>query len=206
MSIGLIDNVGDSFKFAFDHTAKKLLRWIGLSIVFWIPIVQFLAIGIFMKVYRGEEPDFTNAGKSFIQGLLMFIAEIVYALIPSLIIILCAMLGASEGAGVLALIGIIVGIVLAVILGFLMIPVQVNLARKQSFGAAFAFGEIFGMIGKLGLAKFILSWILYFIIVLAVSIVLGIFSAIPVVGAILMFLYGPFIGIFAAKYYSNLFE
>ena len=74
MSIGLIDNVGDSFKFAFDHTAKKFLRWIGLSIVFWIPIVQFLAIGIFMKVYRGEEPDFTNAGKSFIQGLLMFIA------------------------------------------------------------------------------------------------------------------------------------
>ena len=206
MSIGLIDNVGDSFKFAFDHTAKKILRWIGLSIVFWIPIVQFLAIGIFMKVYRGEEPDFTNAGKSFIQGLLMFIAEIVYALIPSLIIILCAMLGASEGAGVLALIGMIVGIVLAVILGLFMIPVQVNFARKQSFGAAFAFGEIFGMIGKLGLAKFILSWILYFVIVLAVSIVLGLFSAIPVVGAILMLLYGPFIGIFAAKYYSNLFE
>ncbi|MBO5368098.1 DUF4013 domain-containing protein, partial [Methanocorpusculum sp.] len=117
MSIGLIDNVGDSFKFAFDHTAKKILRWIGLSIVFWIPIVQFLAIGIFMKVYRGEEPDFTNAGKSFIQGLLMFIAEIVYALIPSLIIILCAMLGASEGAGAISVIGVIVGIVLAVILG-----------------------------------------------------------------------------------------
>ena len=206
MSISLVDNVGDSFKFAFDHTAKKLLRWIGLSIVFWIPIVQFLAIGIFMKVYRGEEPDFTNAGKSFIQGLLIFLAQIVYALIPSLIIILCAMLGASEGAGVLALIGIIVGIVLAVILGFLMIPVQVNLARKQSFGAAFAFGEIFGMIGKLGLAKFILAWLLYFVIILAVSIVLGILSVVPVVGAILMFLYGPFIGIFAAKYYSNLFE
>ena len=207
MSIGLIDNVGDSFKFAFDHTAKKILRWIGLSIVFWIPIVQFLAIGIFMKVYRGEEPDFTNAGKSFIQGLLMFIAEIVYALIPSLIIILCAMLGASEGAGAISVIGVIVGIVLAVILGLFMIPVQVNFARKQSFGAAFAFGEIFGMIGKLGLAKFILSWILYyFIIVLAVSIVLVIFVAIPVVGAILMPLYSPFIGIFTAKYYSNLFE
>ena len=206
MSIGLIDNVGDSFKFAFDHTAKKILRWIGLSIVFWIPIVQFLAIGIFMKVYRGEEPDFTNAGKSFIQGLLMFIAENVYALIPSLIIILCAMLGASEGAGAISVIGVIVGIVLAVILGLFMIPVQVNFARKQSFGAAFAFGEIFGMIGKLGLAKFILAWLLYFVIILAVSIVLGILSVVPVVGAILMFLYGPFIGIFAAKYYSNLFE
>ena len=83
------------------------------------------------------------------------------------------MLGASEGAGAISVIGVIVGIVLAVILGLFMIPVQVNFARKQSFGAAFAFGEIFGMIGKLGLAKFILSWILYFVIVLAVLFVLN---------------------------------
>lgn len=78
--------------------------------------------------------------------------------------------------------------------------------KNIRIGIVSAVGDIFGMIGKLGLAKFILSWILYFVIVLAVSIVLGLFSAIPVVGAILMLLYGPFIGIFAAKYYSNLFE
>ena len=119
MSIGLFENVGNSLQFAFDNTAKKLLRWIGLSVVFYVPILQFLAIGIFMKVYRGEEPDFSNAGKSFIQGLLLFIAQLVYALIPCLIIILSALFSASESLGAITVVGLIVGIVLAVILGFI---------------------------------------------------------------------------------------
>lgn len=206
MSIGLFENVGNSLQFAFDNTAKKLLRWIGLSVVFYVPILQFLAIGIFMKVYRGEEPDFSNAGKSFIQGLLLFIAQLVYALIPCLIIILSALFSASESLGAITVVGLIVGIVLAVILGFIMIPMQVNFARKQSFGAAFDFNTIFGMIGKLGLAKFILAWLLYVLVIFAASIVIGLFSAIPVVGAVILLLYGSFCGLFAAKYFHNLFE
>ncbi|MBQ4134328.1 MAG: DUF4013 domain-containing protein [Methanocorpusculum sp.] len=178
-----------------------------MSILLYIPIAQFIVSGIFMKIYRGEEPDFSNAGKSFIQGLLMFIAEFVYTLIPVLIIILSALFSASESLSVITLIGlVVVGIVLAFIIGFILIPVQVNFARRQSFGAAFAFGEIFGMIGKLGLAKYILAWIVYFIVAVVFAIVIGIFSVIPVIGAILLLLFGPFIGIFAAQYFNNLFE
>ena len=178
-----------------------------MSILLYIPIAQFIVSGIFMKIYRGEEPDFSNAGKSFIQGLLMFIAEFVYTLIPVLIIILSALFSASESLSVITLIGlVVVGIVLAFIIEFILIPVQVNFARKQSFGAAFAFGEIFGMIGKLGLAKYILAWIVYFIVAVVFAIVIGIFSVIPVIGAILLLLFGPFIGIFAAQYFNNLFE
>ena len=207
MSVGLVDNVGISLKFAYENTVKKILRWIGMSILLYIPIAQFIVSGIFMKIYRGEEPDFSNAGKSFIQGLLMFIAEFVYTLIPVLIIILSALFSASESLSVITLIGlVVVGIVLAFIIGFILIPVQVNFARKQSFGAAFAFGEIFGMIGKLGLAKYILAWIVYFIVAVVFAIVIGIFSVIPVIGAILILLFGPFIGIFVAQYFNNLFE
>lgn len=206
MSVGLIDNTGNAFRFAFDKTAKQLLRWIGLSIVFWIPIVNFIAQGIFLKVYRGEEPDFTNAGKSFIQGLLLFIIQIIYALIPSLIIILSAVFSPAESLSTVTLIGILVGVVLAVILGFIMIPATVNFARKQSFGAAFAFGELFSMIGKLGAAKFILAWLLYALVVFAVALVIGFLSAIPLIGQIIMLLYGSFFGIFGAKYFCDLFE
>ena len=206
MSVGLVDNVGISLKFAYENTVKKVLRWIGMSILLYIPIAQFIVSGIFMKIYRGEEPDFSNAGKSFIQGLLMFIAEFVYTLIPVLIIILSALFSASESLSVITLIGLVVGIVLAFIIEFILIPVQVNFARKQSFGAAFAFGEIFGMIGKLGLAKYILAWIVYFIVAVVFAIVIGIFSVIPVIGAILILLFGPFIGIFVAQYFNNLFE
>ena len=207
MSVGLVDNVGISLKFAYENTVKKILRWIGMSILLYIPIAQFIVSGIFMKIYRGEEPDFSNAGKSFIQGLLMFIAEFVYTLIPVLIIILSALFSASESLSVITLIGlVVVGIVLAFIIGFILIPVQVNFARKQSFGAAFAFGEIFGMIGKLGLAKYILAWIVYFIVAVVFAIVIGIFSVVPVIGAILLLLFGPFIGLFSAQYFNNLFE
>ena len=210
MSVGLIDNVGISLKFAYENTVKKILRWIGMSILLYIPIAQFIVSGIFMKIYRGEEPDFSNAGKSFIQGLLMFIAEFVYTLIPVLIIILSALFSASESLSVITLIGLVVGIVLAFIIEFILIPVQVNFARSQSFGAAFAFGEIFGMIGKLGLIKYILAWIVYFVAVMIIVLVLSLFSLIPVVGivltSILALLFGPFIGLFTAQYFNNLFE
>ena len=205
MSIGLVDDVGSSFKYAYENTVKKPLRWIGLSIVSYIPIVNFIVWGIIMKIYRGEEPDFSNAGKSFIQGLLLFLAQIVYLLIPALIIIISALFSTAELSAI-TIIGFIVGIIVAVIIGFIMFPAVVNFARKEKFGAAFAFGEIFGMIGKLGLAKFILAWLLYVVVMLVVSSILGIFGMVPVIGVILMLLSVPFILFFEAKYFSNLFE
>ena len=205
MSIGLVDDVGSSFKYAYENTVKKPLRWIGLSIVSYIPIVNFIVWGIIMKIYRGEEPDFSNAGKSFIQGLLLFLAQIVYLLIPALIIIISALFSTAELSAI-TIIGFIVGIIVAVIIGFIMFPAVVNFARKEKFGAAFAFGEIFGMIGKLGLAKFILAWLLYVVVMLVVSSILGFFGMVPVIGVILMLLSVPFILFFEAKYFSNLFE
>ncbi|MBQ4135074.1 MAG: DUF4013 domain-containing protein [Methanocorpusculum sp.] len=210
MSLGPVD-ADSTFRFAFDNTVKKPLRWVGLSIVFWIPIINFIAMGIFLKVYRGEEPDFTNAGKSFIQGLLLFIILIIYVLIPPLIILnlLSAVFSASESISAITLVGIFISI-LIIILGFIMIPATINFARKQSFGAAFALGQIFSMIGKLGIVHFISAWILYEVIVfaftLAVGLIVGLVSAIPVVGAVIILLYGSFIGLFSAKYFNTLFE
>ena len=54
--------------------------------------------------------------------------------------------------------------------------------------------------------KKILRWIVYFIVAVVFAIVIGIFSVIPVIGAILILLFGPFIGIFVAQYFNNLFE
>ncbi|HJJ62911.1 MAG TPA: hypothetical protein O0X29_00600, partial [Methanocorpusculum sp.] len=85
----------------------------------------------------------------------------------------------------------------------------------QSFGAAFEFGEIFGMIGKLGWGKYILSIILIYTISLIFGFVVGLVevglvAANPVLGAIISFLAIPFANPFAKffefKYYANLFE
>ena len=212
MSVGLIENVGKSFGYAVDNTLKKILRCIGLTIVMCIPIVNFIAMGLFLKVFRGEEPDFSNAGKSFIQGLLLFIISIIYMIIPIIAFVILG--GASIITAIIAPVasailaggGIIALFVLAIIFGLIMLPAEINFARKQSFGAAFKFGEIFGMIGKLGWGKYILSIILIYIISLIFGFVVGLVAAIPVLGAIISFLAIPFAKFFELKYYANLFE
>lgn len=221
MSVGFIENVDKSFGYAVDNTLKKIRRWIGLTIVMCIPIVNFIAMGLFLKVFRGEEPDFSNAGKSFIQGLLLFIISIIYMIIP--IIAFVILVGASIITAIIAPVasailaggGIIALFVLAIIFGLIMLPAEINFARKQSFGAAFEFGEIFGMIGKLGWGKYILSIILIYIISLIFGFVVGLVgvglvAANPVLGAIISFLAIPFANPFAKffefKYYANLFE
>jgi hypothetical protein len=88
-----------------------------------------------------------------------------------------------------------------------MLPAEINFARKQSFGAAFNFGEIFGMIGKLGWSKYILSIILIYIISLVFRfVVVLVVAGNPVIGLIIGLLAIPFEVFFECKYYANLFE
>ncbi len=217
MSIGLFDNVGKSFGFAIDNTFKKFLRWIGLAIVMCIPIVNFITTGIFLKIYRDEEPDFSNAGKAFIQGLLLWIIQIIYMIIPAIIIwfslggsaataLLADPASADAILGVGALIGLLIAVVVAVILGLVMQPAIVNFARTEKFGSAFAFGDLFGMIGKVGWGKYILAWIVLILVAFVIGIVLGCVAWIPILGWIIGILAMPFLTIFNNKYFANLFE
>ena len=92
--VGIFENIGDSLKFGFRECYgdgfKGFLRMLALLITSIIPIVFFIPMGIFLKVFRGEKPDFTNAGQSFVRGLLSFVIAILYMLIP---IILFAIFG-----------------------------------------------------------------------------------------------------------------
>lgn len=71
MSIGIGDNLGKSFGFAKDSLIGKWLNWLLLIIVTIIPIVNLIGNGIYLKIYRGEEPVVKNIGKAFIDGLLL---------------------------------------------------------------------------------------------------------------------------------------
>ncbi|MBQ4598267.1 MAG: hypothetical protein IJB12_07715, partial [Methanocorpusculum sp.] len=68
------------------------------------------------------------------------------------------------------------------------------------------FGEIIGMIGKLGLGRYILAWITVIILCIPVLIVWVVFSMIPILGLGLILLTFPMMEFFAAKYFDNLFE
>lgn len=212
--VGIFENIGDSLKFGFRECYgdgfKGFLRMLGLLITCCIPIVFFIPMGIFLKVFRGEKPDFTNAGQSFIRGLLCFVIAILYMLIPFILFAIFGGLGAipavtggDSGAvfGVLlGSVGLIIAIIAAVILGFVAIPAEINFARN-GFAAAFKFSEIFDMISKAGFAKYILSYI----VLIIVSFIFGLICAIPVVGFIIAILVTIPFTFFMYKYWANIF-
>ena len=70
MSIGIGANLTGSFGYAKDKLVGNIVNWILLIILSIIPIVNFIAMGTYLKVYRGEDPKVANIGKSFVDGLL----------------------------------------------------------------------------------------------------------------------------------------
>ena len=207
MSIGIGENLTGSFGFAKDKLVGGIVNWILLIILTIIPIVNFIAMGTYLKVYRGEDPKVEHIGKSFVDGLLALIIAIIYMLIPLIVtsIVFAASMGsmmADPFAGLAAAgIGGIICLILFILFALLMIPAMINFARK-GFGAAFKFGEIFGMIGKAGWLKYIIS-----IILLAIIFgIIGLLGMIPFIGWLIMLIIYPFLIVWAAKFWANLFE
>ncbi len=164
-------------------------------------------MGTYLKVYRGEDPKVEHIGKSFVDGLLALIIAIIYMLIPLIVtsIVFAASMGsmmADPFAGLAAAgIGGIICLILFILFALVMTPAIVNFARN-GFGAAFHFGEIIGMISKAGWLKYIIS-----IILLAIIFgIIGLLGMIPFIGWLIMLIIYPFLIVWAAKFYANLFE
>jgi hypothetical protein len=206
MSIGIGENLTGSFGYAKDKIVGSIGNWILLMILTIIPIVNFIAMGTYLKVYRGEDPKVAGIGKSFVDGLLLFIIAFIYMLIPIIIFTIVlgsAMAGLMTGS-VAALagagIGGIICLIVFILFGLIMTPAIVNFARN-GFGAAFHFGEIFGMIAKAGWLNYILS-----IIVLAIIFgIISLLNMIPFVGWLIMIIIFPFLIVWASKFWANLF-
>ncbi|HJJ30012.1 MAG TPA: DUF4013 domain-containing protein [Methanocorpusculum sp.] len=206
MSNGIVANLTESFGYAKDKLVGNIVNWIVLIVLSIIPIVNFIAIGTYLKVFRGEDPKVDNIGKSFVDGLLAAIIGFIYMLIP--IIIFSIVMGASivamttgdiaalAGAGI----GGIICLIVVILFALIMIPAMINFARN-GFGAAFSFGTIFGMIGKAGWISYILSIILIGIIFGIV----GLLGMIPIIGWLIMLILFPFLTIWASKFWANLF-
>lgn len=217
--VGIFENIGESFKFGFRECygdgLKGFLRMLALFITFIIPIVCFIPAGIFLKIYRGEKPDFTNAAQSFIRGLLAFVVGILYMLIPIILLAIFVAIGlvpevAGGDAGaiigvLIQSIGVIIAVIAAVILGFVAVPAEVNFARN-GFAAAFKFSEIFGMISKAGFAKYILSYIVWCIILAIIVGILGFIGTnVAVLGGIISLLVTIPVAFFGIKFWANVF-
>jgi len=220
MSIGIGENLTGSFGFAKDKLGGNIGTWLILAILNIIPIVNWIVYGVYIKVLRGEDPELKEMGKSFIDGLFAIVISIIYMIIPIILSMVVFILTFSMGSmtvtpgmthvpdmmGIFA-VGMNIALmflclIVTILFSLLLIPAIVNFARN-GFGAAFKFGMIFGMISKAGWVNYILSMILMWIIF---TVIIFVCMIIPILGWILLIFIMPFLYVWGAKYFANLFE
>ena len=217
MSIGIVENLGKSFDFAKTRLVGNWLDWIILIVLLIIPIIGWLVFaGFIVRVYRGGEAKLGDWIKMLIDGILLAIIGIVYMIAPIIVAFIFG--GAAVLASVnpmnpaesltalstgIGIVGILVTLIVAIIFGIMATMASVRFAKEQSLGAAFQFGDIFGIIGKIGWIHYILSWIVLAIIL---GVIIGILFIIPVLGMILLLILAPLFGIWEARFFANLYE
>lgn len=219
MAIGIGENLGNSFGYAKDRLIGHWVDWILLIIFLIIPIIGWLLFGGFIvRVLRGGEAQINKWGSLFVEGLLAWIIGVIYMIIPILVLVFlggAAIMTAATGmvanpdptAFMTAILGIGIGlilfIILAIIFGILGTLAIIRFAKTESFSAAFNFGDIFEVAGKIGWIHYIISWIVIMIIISVITFILGL---IPFIGWILLFILAPLFSIWEARFYANLYE
>jgi hypothetical protein len=194
----------DYTKMLFDDLGRLLI----LVILDIIPIVNFVVLGYLgnvVKESRDSEqlPPLDNYFALWIQGLEIFVASFVFMIIPLILAIpFISLVVISAWVSVPALVGwalaivlLIVGALLAFFLAIILAMAIVNMLKKDDFGKAFAFGEIFDIIGKVGWGTYIL-WLL---VIFICSIIVAAIGSIPLIGWILSLLIAPVFGVFVAR-------
>jgi len=210
MDIG--KTLNDSLEYAKDAVWEKWVRWLLLIIS---TIIFPLILGYELEVYRGKKPapEPADWGKLFIDGIKLFIIQLIYAipvLLVALIFIgggaLMAMSG-SPGAVVAAvgsiIIGVLITVIVAIIIGLFEAMGVVRFARTGLMGEAFNFNAILDRIGKIGWGSYILALIVVFVVAFIIA---GILSLIPLIGGLLVIIVAPALAIFVARYITLIYD
>ena len=215
--------IGNSFTYVKEGVIDKVNKWLLLSIATLILLIPLM--GYVMGVYRGTTPapEVENWSKLVVDGILLIIASMIYA-IPAIILRVLivglafgfiqftpmGMMSNMVGAGILGLL-----IIVVIITGIITPIGLIRFARTAKFGEAFNFGEIITTIKKIGWLSYILALIIGIIVVLipglileAICAVLVIELHIPglVIAGILFIVVLPVLIIFNARYLTQVYE
>lgn len=232
MDIG--DVVSDSLKYPSSDFKKVAILGLLFLISFLI-VPIFLAFGYIFRSLKAslagseELPDFDEWGEMFVDGLKVFLVQIIYIL-PAIIIGAISLLSLWSSLWSLTymaqangtslspemLFGIfggsaLVGLIIAGIYSLVIYPIMAvalgNMAYNNSeFGAAFRFGEIMSTISQIGWVDLIIWYVVILIIGIVISFVGSILAIIPIIGwLVLIFLIYPYMYLFYARAISWLY-
>jgi len=215
--LDLAENLSSSFEYA-----RKLFTDVGKLIILivldLIPFVNWIVVGYAARVLKESPgtdapPKLEEYGNLFVDGAKIFFASLIYMLIPLLLIgagvgsFVAAMLAAggpdfvvrgfTPGAmfllGGTGLVLVLVGVVVAFLMLIILAAGVAHMIKTGKFGKAFAFGEIFGVLGKIGWGRY-LAWV---ILVAIIAVIVGaVVGAIPYVGWLISAIVGPALIVF----------
>ncbi len=215
MELGEI--ISDAATYPSSNWTKVIILGI-LFILSFLIIPAFLMMGYMLRILKAsiagvtELPEFDEWSEMFIDGLKVFVVEIVYFIIPVAIIIggswasmmsmqnVGAMVSPAAAIGLMGGVALI-GILLILIIGLIVIMALANMAYYDGdLGAAFRFSEILDIIAKIGWGNYIVWYIVMIIIGVVVGIVASVLGIIPILGwIILALIVYPYFSMFVAR-------
>ncbi|MCB9421644.1 MAG: DUF4013 domain-containing protein [Ardenticatenaceae bacterium] len=178
-----------------------------------IPLLVGYLVGITRNVKDGVErplPEWDDFGQLFKDGLSVIVGQIVYTL--PFWIIMCIAIVASVGlggladgnvnedvvaTGFLATWGLVIclSLIFAIVLFFLSPAIVIQYIRTNELGAMFRFGEVVA-IARENISDIVITALATFLASFVISTVIGVFSAIPIIG----WCGGPILGIAVGPY------
>lgn len=204
---------------AFEYTKEALIgKWVKWILLIISSIIFPLIMGYMMEIYRGKDPapELENWGKLFIDGIKLFIVQLIYS-IPLILVALiffggsvAMMIAGGEGSDALLgagigmmLIGMIIFVILAIAISLIALFGGIRLARTDSFGEAFNISEIMAHIGRIGWLDYIIALIIIYVVIMVINFVLGM---IPFIGLLLALVFMPVFSILVARYVTMIYE
>jgi len=199
--------------------AKKMTgdvgKWLLLVVLSVIPIVNWIIIGYWARVVKetpalNEPPKLEEYGSMWIQGLKVLVAGLIYMIVPIILIAvglvstLPAMgltrapptgLGVFPFLGGLALIMLLAAMLLSFLIGIIAVMGIIHMIKHDRFSKAFALSEVLNIIRRVGWG----SYILWLIIIFAISGIYGAIGGIPYVGWLITLILLPLLLTFTAR-------
>lgn len=230
----ILDIYKDSFEYA-GQDIMALLKLGILSLLSFLVLPTFLLSGYQYRVIDlsingmvgGDDklPAFDNWTDMFVDGIKYFLVQVLYLVVPAIVLFVLAFLGLYCDVPVLVAIALVVGIILFIIselYEFVAIPNMI--ANDGSFKSAFDFKRLTEVIKMIGVGKYVVFYIGIILLIIVISIVvafillaifglfgiavstvlpaagLGIIGAYSIIfSAIFSFIVGPYLSIFAGR-------
>lgn len=225
-------DIGKSFSFPFED--KQWITKLGLGgVITLVPILNFAWSGYMVELLRnvmdGKQeplPNWDDIGKKLVDGLILAVAGLVYAL-PMLIVI-CLPMGfmvvpailsgnqdlegiatAIAGTGsALFLCLLCVFMLYALVLSVVYPAILIVFAREGTFASCFKFRQVFDLVGR-NMSPFLTAWGVSLgagiVVNLVVGVVAGVLGIIPCIGWIVAVILPLATVVYISVVYAHLF-